>query len=361
MGVIDFLMKLVILSLPIFAIPMLLKGSSNVMGKIGGMVQSRGSKMTSGFSDKAKENAKLRRSETDAKRTLAGYDASTGTWNNSGRNRVRRWAGSRGAVGKARRDQRQSEAERILQGAVYDDMGKNADKYYGVGGDRRAGAYSSSKLDVDARINATIDKAKLKAQIEEMEPAKLELEAKKLRVQKATQDILTDPSTTGGHSYKAGDKEQALQAAWNAAGAGAEGDAVRAAVADLAMQNGGAGRGWVDQFANSIAGNTAEAQSFAQHLGEAHYQALESSAPELTEFINSSGQNQTTATNTQTYKKVTAQTIGKLDAGSLGKGLAMSGAIDDKIILEALTPQNAGSLPTHARQALEAEKARRGI
>lgn len=58
MGVIDFLMKLVILSLPIFAIPMLLKSSSNVMGKIGGMVQARGSKMTAGMNEKAKGNSK---------------------------------------------------------------------------------------------------------------------------------------------------------------------------------------------------------------------------------------------------------------------------------------------------------------
>ena len=58
MGIIDFLMKLVILSLPIFAIPMLLKSSSNVMGKIGGMVQARGSKMTAGYSEKARANYK---------------------------------------------------------------------------------------------------------------------------------------------------------------------------------------------------------------------------------------------------------------------------------------------------------------
>lgn len=356
MDVINYLLKLVILALPLFAIPALLKSSNSMLGKVYGVGQNLGNKLTGGMKEDANKRQQLAKMETSARRTTAGLDQNGNLITDNRRNRFRRWAGGRATRTDAQRQNREAEAKRLLEDDTIRDMNSNAERYVGVGAARGG----------EPRLNIQIDKMGLKRQIEEMEPAKLKLEAKKLAVQQATLDL------QGNAAYKAGgaSRDDFLRDQFRATEAGPAGDARRAALSDLAMQNGAGGRSIVGEMAAEAhsRGGT-DAQNFAEHLGAAHYPALETSAPEVTDFINVAGAAAPGSSGADSFKKVTAQTIGKLDFESdpskapkaLNNALSTAGAISDATLVDALSPVNSGSLPEGHRQAITIEARRRGL
>ncbi len=349
MDVISYLLKLVILALPLFAIPAMLKSSNSMLGKIYGTAQNLGNKFTGGMKEDLGKRGQLARMETSARRSVSGLDADGNLIADNRRNRFRRYVGGRATRSQARMQNKEAEAKRLLEDDVMRDMNNNPDGYAGVGADRGAGV----------RVKLGVEKMQLKREIEEMEPAKLKLEAKDLKIKAAMLEYQSQAAYAAGGPGR----DDFLRKSF----ANAETDEQRAALADLAMQNGSSGRDMVSEFASQLAGAnppgspSAESQALAAHLGKNHYPALESSTPEVTDFINNAGAQAPGTGGSGTYKKVTAETVGNLDVTSLQKGLQTQGAISDQTLLDALSERHRGSLSQQHLAVLENEKSTRGL
>jgi hypothetical protein len=202
----------------------------------------------------------------------------------------------------------------------------------------------------------------LKRQIEEMEPIKLRGEAIKLRQQQIMEDLRTMDSSS---------RVAELQNRATAAAQGGDFDEMRA-VSNILAGQGAPGINALDQVTQAAQGTQAAAE-LAAHLGSEHYQTLEEKAPEILDFVNSAGTNSSTAAGANAWKKVTADSIGKLNTGqggSLDKALLhretdaqgnVRTAISDSTIKDALLPLRRGSLSEEARQQIETEARARGI
>ena len=236
-------------------------------------------------------------------------------------------------------------------------MGENPDKYVGVGANR-----GTATNNADIRVGLQVDKMGLKRQIEEMEPIKLRGEAIKLR----QQQIMEDLRNMGSSSRVAELQSRAIAAAQ-----GGNLDEMKA-VSNVLAGQGAPGINALDQVTQAAQGTTAAAE-LAAHLGSEHYQTLEEKAPEILDFVNSAGGSSSTAAGASAWKKVTADSIGKLNSGgggSLDKALTHRGkdasgktvtAISDSTIKDALSPLRRGSLSEEARQQIETEARARGI
>lgn len=332
MDVINYLLKLVILALPLFAIPALLKSSNSMLGKVYGVGQNLGNKLTGGMKEDAGKRAQLAKMETSARRTTAGLDQNGNLITDNRRNRFRRWAGGRATRTDAQRQNREAEAKRLLEDDVISDMGENADRYVGVGADRGAGV----------RVGLNVDKMRLKREIEEMEPAKLNLEARDLRIKSAMLAYQSDPGGryagggTGRDNYL---RDQFAQA---------QTDEQRAAIANLAMQNGAPGRDMVGDFASQMQSGSAEAQAFAAHLGKDHYDALEKTRPDITSsFVETAGDTSGGPKSFEaTFKKVDSTNVGDLDERSF-----------QQYVQRAASAGPGDDVGIHARQILAAAAA----
>lgn len=157
MDVINYLLKLVILALPLFAIPALLKSSNSMLGRIYGTAQNLGSKFTGGAKETAGKRANLAKMETRAMRADAGFQRD-GAGNlmrgpdgkplHSGRRRdvFRNRLGGGSAWSEQRLKNREKEASRVLEDSVLSDMQANPERYVGVGHQTAA----------EARVAATV-------------------------------------------------------------------------------------------------------------------------------------------------------------------------------------------------------------
>ncbi len=358
MDVINYLLKLVILALPLFAIPAMLKSSNSMLGKIYGTTQNLGNKLTGGMREDANKRAGLAKTETAARRTTAGVnpDGTEALNYNDRRNRFRRYMGGRATRTEAQRQNREGEAKRLLEDDVMKNMGERPDKYVGEGANR-----GTATNNADIRVGLQIDKMGLKRQIEGMEPVKLRGEAIKLRQQQIMEELRTMDS---------GGKVAELQQRAIAAAQSNNYDEMKAVSNVLAAQ-GAPGINALDQVTQATQGDAAE--ELAAHLGSEHYQTLEEKAPEILGFVNSAGKDSSTTPDASTWKKVTADTIGKLnsgDKGSLEKALQhretdqqgnVRTAVSDSTIKDALLPLRRGSLSEEARQKIELEARARGI
>ena len=327
MDIINYLLKLVILTIPLFAIPLMLKQSNSFMGRIGN-IQGKLSGMTGGVSGWAKKNSGLSRMERNARMATRGYQRDDqgnimrdkngkpieGDRYNTRRNRWGRFVGGYATRASTRSQFKESEAQRALESHATEDMLKNAKAYYGAGVDRKSGGANGA---VDARVKLQVSKMALKRQVEDLEPLKLKGEIIGLRIKEMTNsDAYKKADTFGKADYLRG-----LAVAARDSG---DFDSMKAASTAL-MQLGSPGVKVMQQLTNEMAGSGQAAQELAAHLGDQHYGDLEARRPEVLDFVESAGQgkyNESTP-DMDRFSKVSGETLANLDPESI-KGMAQA-------------------------------------